>query len=118
MEKTYPTNFVIVVDFDPSNTYLSDQFLLGWNNKYDWFDCDTCGDEIITPKNRIKRNKINLLIDIDRWVSIYVSDDEANLKDYSDDGNKEGYDCTVCKLEKDSDGEWIVVPIQTETENN
>lgn len=111
MEKTYPTNFVIVVDFDPNNNYLSDQCLLGWNNKYDWFDSDTCGDEIITPKNRIKRNQDNLLISINRRVSVYVSETESNLKDCCDDGNEEGYHCTICRLEKDSDNEWIVVPI-------
>jgi hypothetical protein len=109
MEKTYPTNFVIVVDFDPSNNYLSDQFLLGWNNKYDWFDTDTCGWEILTKTGRVKKNNFGL-IEIDRWVSVYVGEDINSCKDCSDSGNKEGYDCTVCKLEK-KDDEWMLIPV-------
>jgi hypothetical protein len=31
--------------------------------------------------------------------------------DYCKGGNDEGYNCTLCKLEKNSDGEWIVVPV-------
>ena len=104
------TNFVVVVDFNTNNNYLEDQYLLGWNSKYDWFDCDTCGDEIITPKGRIKKNN-GIVIDIDRWVGVYVSETEKWSRECSDNGNKEGYNCTVCKLEKDSDGEWIVIPV-------
>ena len=104
------TNFVVVVDFDPNNNYLEDQYLLGWNNKYDWFDCDTCGDEILTPTGRVKKNEFGL-IEIDRWVSVYVGETQTDIQSHSDSGNKEGYNCTVCKLEKDSDGEWIVIPV-------
>jgi hypothetical protein len=104
------TNFVVVVDFNPDNNYLEDQYLLGWNNKYDWFDCDTCGFEILTPTSRVKKNKFGL-IDIDRWVSVYVGEEQKDCRSYSDDGNEEGYNCTVCRLEIDSSGEWIVIPV-------
>ena len=104
------TNFVVVVDFDSTNNYLEDQYLLGWNNKYDWFDCDTCGDEILTPTGRVKKNEFGL-IDINRWVSVYVGETKTYVQSHSDSGNKEGYNCTICKLEKDSDGEWIVIPV-------
>ena len=40
-----------------------------------------------------------------------ISDKQSSIQDYSDSGNDEGYNCTVCKIEKDSDGEWIVVPV-------
>lgn len=102
--------YLVVVDFDPNNTYLEDNYLLGWNSKYDWFDTDTCGYEILTPKGRIKKYS-TVTLDIDRWVGIYIGENKSYIKDYSDDGNKEGYNCTLCKLEKDSDGEWIVVPV-------
>ena len=111
--KTNPTNYVVVVDYDSRDQYLEDQYLLGWNNKYDWFDHDTCGDEILTKSGRVKRNKYGL-IDINRWVSVYVGENQSDVQSYSDDGNREGYDCTVCRIEKDSDGELIVVPVQTE----
>ena len=108
--QTKPTNYVIVVDFDSRNNYLEDQYLLGWDSKSDWFDCDTYGDEIITPKGNIKKNN-GFCLSIDKWVGVYVSDKQSNVQEYSDSGNDEGYDCTVCKIEKDSDGEWIVVPV-------
>jgi hypothetical protein len=102
------TNYVVVVDYVEGQT-LSDCWLLGWNNKYDWFDCDTCGDEILTSTGRVKKNKYGL-IDIDRWVSVYVSDTEEWCRECSNDGNKEGYDCTVCKLEKNGD-DWNLIPV-------
>lgn len=111
MEKTYPTNFVIVVDFNPSNNFLEDQYLLGWSNLYDWYDSNTTGDEIITPKGNIKKCKYGLLINIDRWISVYAGTEIKDCIDYCEGANKEGIKCTVCKLEKNSDEEWIVVPV-------
>jgi hypothetical protein len=104
-----PTNFVIVVDFNPKDTYLDNQSLLGWDNDTDWFDHYTDGDEIITPKNNIKKNKWGL-IQVGS-VGLYVGEKQSDVQSYSDSGNQEGYDCTVCKLERDSDDEWIVVPV-------
>ena len=84
---------------------------LGWNGLYDWYDCDTIGDDIINTDGSIKENDWGLL-EIARWVSIYVSEDDvADLKDRADGGNSEGYNCTVCKIEKDGDDNWIVVPV-------
>jgi hypothetical protein len=106
------TNYVIVVDFDEENNYLEDQYLLGWNSLYDWFDTDTVGDEIIETDGSIKQNEFGL-IEIDRWTMIYVSDEKGlpDLQSHCKGGNDEDYNCTVCKLEKDSDGEWIVIPV-------
>ena len=100
--------YVVVVDYENGQT-LEDCYLLGWNSKYDWFDCDTCGWEILTPTGRIKKRNI-VTIDIDRWVGVYVSDKESSCKDYSDSGNREGYNCTVCRLEK-KDDEWLLIPV-------
>ena len=104
-----PTNFVIVVDFDPDNVYLKNQSLLGWDNDTDWLDPYTYGDKIITPKNNIKRNRRGL-IQVGK-VGLYVGEKQSNVKLYSDDGNDEGYNCTICKLERNSDDDWIVVPV-------
>jgi hypothetical protein len=106
------TNYVIVVDFDEDNNLLDDQYLLGWNSLYDWFDTDTVGDEIIETDGSIKQNEFGL-IEIDRWTMIYGSDESglSDLRDHCKSGNEEDYNCVVCRLEKDSDGEWIVVPV-------
>ena len=103
------TNYVLVSNYE-GEKYLSDCLLLGWNNKHDWFDNDTYGFEILTKTGRVKKNKFGLLLDIDRWVSVYVSDELKTLESYCDDGNKEGYDCVVCKLEKDVD-DYKLIPV-------
>lgn len=102
------TNFVIVVDYEDGQT-LEDCWLLGWNNKYDWFDTDTCGDEILTKTGRVKKNGLGL-ININSNVSAYVGETESDCRSYSNDGNREGYNCTVCKLEKVEDT-WNLIPV-------
>jgi hypothetical protein len=104
-----PTNYVIVVDYVDGQT-LSDCWLLGWSNKEDWFNCDTYGFEILTKTGRVKKNKYGLLLEIDKWVSVYVSDEQKTLESYCDDGNGEGYDCTVCKLEREDD-DYKLIPV-------
>ena len=103
------TNYVLVSDYE-GEEYLSDCQLLGWNNKYDWFDNDTCGFEILTKTGRVKKNKYGLLLDIDRWVSVYVSDEISPLVSHCDSGNNEGYDCVICKLEKDGN-DYKLIPV-------
>ena len=104
-----PTNFVIVTDFDPKDNLLENQSLFGWDNDTDWFDHYTDGYDIITPKNNIKKHKWGL-IQVGS-VCLYVGEKQSDIQSYSDNGNKEGYNCTVCRLEKDSNDEWIVVPV-------
>lgn len=103
------TNYILVSNYE-NQEYLSDCQLLGWNDKYDWFDDDTFGFEILTKTGRVKKNKFGLLLDIDRWVSVYVSDEQKTLESYCDDGNREGYDCVICKLEKDID-DYKIIPV-------
>ncbi len=102
------TNYVVVVDYEEGQT-LEDCCLLGWNCKYDWFDCDTYGWEILTPTGRVKKNKWNL-IDINKDVAVYVGETVDGCKDYADSGNRESYNCTVCKVEKDGD-DWMLIPV-------
>ena len=103
------TNYVVVVDFVEGQT-LEDCMLLGWNNKYDWYDTDTCGWEIQNEDGSVKQNEFGLLIHINDFVAVYVGEKESNCRSYSDDANKEGYDCTVCRLEKVGD-EWTLIPV-------
>jgi hypothetical protein len=102
------TNYVVVVDYIEGQT-LSECWLLGWSNKYDWFDCETGGDEIMTLTGRVKKNEWGL-IHINNDVAVYVGDEISSCKSYCDDGNREGYDCTVCKLEKCED-DWNLIPV-------
>jgi hypothetical protein len=106
------TNYVIVVDFDQDNNYFEDQFLLGWNSMYDWYDTDTVGDELIYQDGSIKLNEFGL-IKVSWWVTVYASDESGlpDLQDHCKDSIKENLNSTVCKLEKNSNGEWIVVPV-------
>jgi hypothetical protein len=102
------TNYVVVVDYEEGQT-LSDCWLLGWSNKYDWFDCDTSGDEILTPTGKVKKNEWGI-IHVNSDVGVYVGTEIKDCKDYSDSGNKEGYDCIVCRLEKTED-DWNLIPV-------
>jgi hypothetical protein len=106
------TNYVIVVDFEEGNNYLQDQLLLGWNSIYDWYDTDTSGDELINTDGSIKQNQFGL-IEIDSLTMIYGSDESglSDLQDHCQGGNKEGLNCILCKIVKDSNDEWIVVPV-------
>ena len=106
------TLFVIAVDYVDGN-YLEDSWLLGWDNKYDWFAADIDGCDIMTPSGRIKKTNWSF-IDVDRWISACVGDDEKYCKEYAADARREDYDCTVCKLVKTSDG-WLLEPVEDET---
>lgn len=105
-------NYVIVVDYDESNNYLDDQCLLGWNSTYDWFDTDIFGDDIINTDGSIMDNEWGL-IRIDRWTEVYASNgtDLIELRDACKDANEEALNCTVCRIELNKDGQYIVIPV-------
>jgi hypothetical protein len=103
------TNYVVVVDYE-EDSYLGDSFLLGWSNRYDWFDDSTCGYDILNSDNQVQKNKYGILIEVNDDVSVYVGETLDNCKGYCDGGNQEGYDCTVCKLEKDDD-DYKLIPV-------
>ena len=105
--------YVAVVDYVDGAT-LDESWLLGWDNKYDWFAADIDGDDILTPSGRIKKSSY-AFIEVDRWISALVTTDVKYCKSYSDDAIKEGYDCTVCRLEK-KDGEWLLIPVSVDEE--
>ena len=109
MEKTNQTNYVIVIDFDPSYEYLEDQLMVGWDNKYDWYtEVDGC--DILTPTGRLKKRS-GCCVDVDRWISCYVDPDLKWMTETCESSKDEGYDCIVCRIEKNTDNELIVVPV-------
>ena len=103
------TNFVVVVDYQ-KDSYLGDSFLLGWSNRDDWYDDGTCGYEILTSDNQVQKNKYGIFIEVNDDVSVYVGETLEDCKEYCDGGNQEGYNCTVCKLEKD-DNDYKLIPV-------
>jgi hypothetical protein len=43
---------------------------------------------------------------------VYVSGDTVgDLKGHCDGGNREGYSCTVCRLEKRDDDDYDLIPV-------
>jgi hypothetical protein len=104
------TNFVIVVDYSEDNNYLDDNYILGWNNNYDYFDTETTGDSIIDTDGSIMDSEWGL-IHIDRWTAVYVSETADYWKDHCTDANNDGINCTICRIELDNEGQWIVVPV-------
>lgn len=110
---TKKTFYVAAVDY-VTDARLSESWLLGWDNKYDWYATDIDGDDILTPSGRIKKSNYDF-IEVDRWVSALVTTEVNYCKEYSDDAIREGYDCTVCKLEK-KDDEWMLIPVYKDEE--
>ena len=103
------TNYVVVAYYD-GEEYLEDCCLLGWSGREDYYCTDFYGDDILTPKGNVKKNK-NGLIWTSAHCSVYVGETYDECKTYMDMGNREGLNCRVCKLEKDQDGEIRVISI-------
>jgi hypothetical protein len=101
------TNYVIVIGFDPSNNYLENQLLVGWDNKSDYYT-EVEGSDILTPTGRLKKTNGVGCIKVDRWIGCYV---DSDLKWITEFCKSSGYNnCIVCRLEKNIDNEIIVVP--------
>jgi hypothetical protein len=103
------TNYIVAAHYNGEN-YLEDCCLLGWNSREDWIDTDYYGDDITTPAGNIKKNKYGL-IKVSTHTSVYVGETYDNCKTYCDMGNREGLDCRVCKIERDSNNNLIVIPV-------
>lgn len=89
---------------------LDEIWLLGWDNRHDWFTTDIDSCDIMTPKGNIKKCQYGFMIQTSRHESAYVGNTQANCQSYCDDANREGYDCCVCRLEKVND-EWLVYKV-------
>ena len=115
MNNTKQTNYVVVMDFIDGMT-LTDCCLLGWDNKTDWYDTDTYGEEILTPSGRVRKNN-GCTIDITNWIGVYVSETESWCKEVAADGRKEGYDCTACKLVKNG-SDYDLISVEDDDDDN
>lgn len=110
MAKTNQTNYVLVIDFDPSYEYLEDQLMVGWDNDNDCYT-EVEGFDLLTPTGRLKKTDGVCCIRIDKWIGCYVDDDLNWMKKTCESSKDEGYDCIVCRIEKNTDKELIVVPV-------
>lgn len=103
------TNYVVVAYYD-NEEYLEDCCLLGWDGREDYYCTSFYGSDIITSKNNIKKNDCGI-INTSAYCCVLASDTFEECKHDCDMGNREDLECVVCKLEKDSDDKWKVIPI-------
>ena len=98
------TNFVISTNAAETEDgmYLDELWLLGWDNNTDWF-CDIDSQDIMTPTGRVKKNEFGL-IHTSRHEAAYVGFEQKDCQSYCDDAIAEGYNCCICRLEKDDAG--------------
>ena len=98
------TNFVISSNAAETEDgmYLDELWLLGWDSNTDWF-CDINSQDIMTPSGRVKKNKFGI-IHASSHEAAYVGFEQKNCQYHCDDAIKEGYDCCICRLEKDDVG--------------
>ena len=98
------TNFVISSNAAETEDgmYLDELWLLGWDNNTDWF-CDIDSQDIMTPKGRVKKHESSI-IHTSSHEAAYVGFEQKDCQSYCDDAIKEGYDCCICRLEKDDTG--------------
>lgn len=98
------TNFVVSTNAAETEDgmYLDELWLLGWDNNTDWF-CDIDSQDIMTPTGRVKKNEFGL-IHTSRHEAAYVGFEQKDCQSYCDDAIKEGYNCCICRLEKDDAG--------------
>lgn len=79
--------------------YLDELWLLGWDNDTDWF-CDIDSQDIMTKTGRVKKHEWGM-IHVNRHETAYVGTDLEDVEDYCQSAIDEGYDCCICRLEKD-----------------
>lgn len=98
------TNFVISTNAAETEDgmYLDELWLLGWDNNTDWF-CDIDSQDIMTPSGRVKKHQFGL-IHTSRHEAAYVGFEQKDCQSYCDDAIAEGYNCCICRLEKDDAG--------------
>lgn len=97
------TNFVISTNAAETEDgmYLDELWLLGWDSNTDWF-CDIDSQDIMTPLGNVKKNQSGF-IHTSRHETAYVGEDLEDVEDCCQSARDEGYDCCICRLEKDPD---------------
>ena len=99
------TNFVISSNAAETEDgmYLDELWLLGWDNNTDWF-CDIDSQDIMTPKGNVKKCQYGSMIQTSSHECAYVGNTEEDCKKAYEEALNEGYDCCICRLEKDDAG--------------
>ena len=102
------TNFVISTNAAETEDgmYLDELWLLGWDNNTDWF-CDIDSQDIMTPSGRVKKHQFGM-IDVSRHETAYVGTELEDVEKAYKEAIDEGYDCCICRLEKDSENNIII----------
>ena len=97
-------NFVISTNAAETEDgmYLDELWLLGWDNDTDWF-CDINSQDIMTPTGRVKKHEWGM-IHVNRHDTAYVGTDIEDVEKAYKEALEEGYDCCICRLEKDDTG--------------
>ena len=105
------TNFVISTNAADTKDgmYLEQLWLLGWDNDTDWFT-DIDAQDIMTPKGNVKKNKWGM-IHVNRHDTAYVGFEQNDAQKACEEAIDEGYDCCICRLEKNADGDVVVFKV-------
>lgn len=105
------TNYVISTNAEETEDGmpLDHLWLLGWDSDEDWY-ADIDSQDIITADGDIKTNDRGM-IEISNTETVYAESTPDDLISTCELARKEGYDCCVCKLEKDTDGNIVVYRI-------
>ncbi len=106
------TNFVISTNAAETEDgmYLDELWLLGWDNNTDWF-CDIDSQDIMTPKGNVKKCQYGSMIHTSRHETAYVGSELEDVEDACKQAIDEGYNCCICRLEKDPDNNIRIVRV-------
>lgn len=104
-------NFVISTNAAETEDgmYLDELWLLGWDNDTDWF-CDIDSQDIMTKTGRVKKHQFGM-IHINRHDTAYVGTDIEDVEDICKQAIDEGYNCCICRLEKDPENNIRIVRV-------
>ena len=105
------TNFVISTNAAETEDgmYLDELWLLGWDNNTDWF-CDIDSQDIMTPKGNVKKHQFGQ-IHTSRHETAYVGTELEDVEKACKEAIDEGYNCCICRLEKDPDNNIRIVRV-------
>jgi hypothetical protein len=65
----------------------------------------------MTPAGNVKKNYWGL-IDVGPHSCAYVGETVEDCAGAANDARKEGYECIICRLEKDDEGNIRLIPVE------
>lgn len=104
------TNYAIAMDY-AGEQYLEELYLLGWDNRDDWYDTLVDAYDIIGDDDTVLPNDHGLLF-VDKDTAAYVGETYEHLISYRDDAIREGYDCTIVEIKYNDAGIPVVFPVE------